>query len=317
MVMSSPTAESFLLRACHRLLVALTLAGAQAAAATFALPIDGEDLVGETATVTAKHEDTLLDIARRNGLGYREIVAANPGVDPWLPGAGTQVLLPTQFILPERPRRGIVVSLAQMRLFYYPQPAGGEATEVVTFPIGIGREYLLPPVGDTHVTRKVENPTWHPPDWIREAHAKDGEVLPRSVPPGPDNPLGAFALYLGMPGYLIHGTNRPWGIGMRVSGGCIRLYPEDVQRLFAQVPVGAQVRIENEPFVLGRHEGRLYVKVFPALGDDAEPADRDLTPLVKAILARLNPGERADFDAAMRAAQERRGVPSPVSLPAR
>jgi L,D-transpeptidase ErfK/SrfK len=224
--------------------------------------------------------------------------------------------VPTRFVLPEGERRGIVVDLARMRLFYFPEPAAGQPREVITVPIGVGREYRLPPVGATRVTRKARNPTWYPPQWIRDEHAKDGEALPRSVPPGPDNPLGAFALYLGLPGYLIHGTNRPWGIGMRVSGGCVRLYPEDIGPLYERVPVGTPVRITSESFILGRHAGALYLKVAPRLGDDVDGGGFDLTPVVKGVLARLAPGEEPDWDSAMRATQ-RRGVVVQVTRAAR
>jgi L,D-transpeptidase ErfK/SrfK len=255
-------------------------------------------------------------LGRRNDLGYSEIVAANPGVDPWVPGAGTKVVLPTQFVLPPGPRHGIVVDLAQMRLFYFPQGKPGEPPHVITHPIGIGREYRLPPVGETRVVRKAKDPSWRPPDWVRQEHERDGDVLPSVVPPGPDNPLGEYALYLGIPGYLIHGTNRPWGIGMRVSGGCVRLYPEDIGPLYQQVPVGTPVRIVSEPFVLGRRGSALYLKVFASLGEDAATEPYDLTPIVKAVLERLAPGEKPDWDATMRATQ-RRGVPVQVTRAAR
>jgi L,D-transpeptidase ErfK/SrfK len=294
----------------------LAFASLPLAAATYSLPPAGDDLVGELATVSARHEDTLPDLARRYDLGHGEIVSANPGVDPWLPGTGTPILLPTRYILPEGERRGIVVDLAQMRLFHFPEAGAGQPPQVATYPIGVGREYRLPPLGSTRVTRKARKPTWYPPDWVRKEHAKDGDVLPPSVPPGPDNPLGEFALYLALPGYLIHGTNRPWGIGMRVSGGCVRLYPEDIGSLYERVPVGTPVRIVGEPFVLGRHAGALYLKVFPRLGDDADGGERDLTPVVRAVLARLAPGEQADWDAVMRAVG-RRGVPVQVSRPVR
>jgi L,D-transpeptidase ErfK/SrfK len=306
-------ARDWIRRCAAALLAAASL---PAGAATFALPPPDEDLVGELLTVIAAHEDTLPDIARRHGLGYGEIVSANPGVDPWLPGAGTRVLVPARFVLPEGARRGIVVDLARMRLFYFPEPAAGRPREVITLPVGIGREYRLPPLGTTRVTRKASNPTWYPPQWIRDERAKEGEVLPRSVPPGPDNPLGEHALYLGLPGYLIHGTNRPWGIGMRVSGGCVRLYPEDIGPLYERVPVGTPVRITSEPFILGRHAGALHLKVAPRLGDDVDGGDFDLTPVVKGVLARLAPGEQPDWDAAMRATH-RRGVVVQVTRAAR
>jgi L,D-transpeptidase ErfK/SrfK len=304
------------IRAWHWLAILLVPASASLWGATFPLAGADDDLVGEVATTIATREDTLIELARHNDLGYTEIVAANPGVDPWLPGAGTQVVLPTQFILPPGPRRGIVVDLAQMRLFYFQEAKPGEPARVATHPIGIGREYRLPPLGETRVVQKAKNPTWRPPDWVRKEHARDGDVLPSVVPPGPDNPLGEYALYLGMPGYLIHGTNRPWGIGMRVSGGCVRLYPEDIASLYAQVPVDTPVRIVSEPFVLGRRGKALYLKVFPPLGVDADAEPYDLTPVVKAVLANLERGERPDWDAAMRATQ-RRGVPVKVTRAAR
>jgi L,D-transpeptidase ErfK/SrfK len=295
----------------------LGLFSAASHAATYSLPPPGEDLVGEARTVVAADADTLLDIGRRNGLGYGEMTSANPGVDPWVPGAGKNVLVPTQFILPDAARRGIVLNLAQMRLFYFPAPVPGQPRQVITHPLGIGREYNLTPLGETRVVRKAKNPTWRPTEQIRRERAEAGQELPREIPPGPDNPLGAYALYLALPAYLIHGTNRPWGIGMRVSGGCIRLYPEDIETLFEQVPVGTPVRIINERFVLGRHAGALYLKVLPPLGDDVEPEERDLTPLVRAVLAKARKGEKVDWNAVTRAGHEQRGVPVRVTRPAR
>jgi L,D-transpeptidase ErfK/SrfK len=294
---------------------ALLLLATPVHAATFPMPPDGEDLVGELQTAVTAEADTLLDIARRHGLGYGEITAANPGLDPWVPGEAIAVHVPTQFLLPPGPRRGIVVNLAQMRLFHFPPAKPGQRREVITYPIGVGREYRLPPLTETRVVRKARNPTWFPPEEIRAERRKEGEELPRSVPPGPDNPLGDYALYLGLPGFLVHGTNRPWGIGMRVSGGCIRLYPEDIAVLFAAVPVGTPVRIANEPFVIGRHAGALYVQVFPPLGEDVEREGRDLTPLVRAVLRHAKPGERVDWEAVMRASEQRRGVPVRIAGP--
>jgi L,D-transpeptidase ErfK/SrfK len=304
-----------LLRRCVATGTALLLC-ADVAAATFPMPPDGEDLVGEAGTVITSEADTLLDIGRRHGLGYGEMAAANPGIDPWVPGEATEVRLPTQFILPSGPRRGIVINLAQMRLFYFPPAKRGQPREVVTYPLGVGRESRLPPLAESRVVRKASNPIWFPPASIRAERRKEGEELPRAVPPGPDNPLGEYALYLDLPGYLIHGTNRPWGIGMRVTGGCIRLYPEDIAALHAAVPVGTPVRITHEPFVLGRHAGALYLKVFPPLGEDVESEGRDHTPLVKAVLRRARKGDRVDWDAVMRAAHERLGLAVRITLPA-
>ena len=186
---------------------------------TFVLPPPDIDLVGTTATVVSGYEDTMPQIARRHGLGYWEILYANPGVDTWIPGDGTAVLLPTRFILPSVPREGIVLNIPEMRLYYFPKHAKDEIPVVITHPISIGRMDWQTPIGVTRIASKVQNPTWYPPESIREEHAADGRPLPRVVPSGPDNPLGAYALSLALPGYLIHGTNRPTGVGMRVTHG--------------------------------------------------------------------------------------------------
>lgn len=230
--------------------------------------IPGSDVVGEVQVIRARHEDTFVDIARAYGLGYDEIEHANPGVDPWLPGAGTRIVLPTQFILPDAPREGIVLNIGTKRIFYYPKAAPGETPVVVTHPVGIGREGWATPIGSTTVTSKVKDPVWTVPASIRKEHAAAGDPLPARVPTGPDNPLGAYAMRLGFPSYLIHGTNKPSGIGMRVSHGCVQLFPEDIESLFSQVTVGTRVRIVNQPQLLGWRDGNLYVEVHPTLEDD-------------------------------------------------
>ncbi len=286
-------------------------------ATTLPLPEHPDDnLVGALRTVTVKGKDTLLDIARRNGLGYTEIVSANPTLDPWVPGVGSHVLLPTRFILPEGERRGIVVNLAQMRLFYFPEPRNGETPVVITHPIGVGVEYGATPLGETRIVRKAADPTWYPPKGVRERRAADGVILPEKVPPGPSNPLGTHALYLGFAEYLIHGTNRPWGIGMRVSSGCIRMYPESIIALFPRVPVGSPVRIVDRPWAVGSERGIPYVQVFsrPRLeaGVDWPDSLLDHTPLVRALSERVARGG-VDWDRVMKATEDRLGVPLPVS----
>jgi L,D-transpeptidase ErfK/SrfK len=235
-------------------------------AATYPLPEDG-DIVGEVTTITARHEDTLADLARRHGLGYDQMARANPNVDPWTPGEGTTIVLPTQFILPNAPREGIVLNVPEMRLYYYPKAESGQPRQVVTFPVGIGREGWNTPLGRTQIVRKVAGPTWYPPASIRAEHAADGDILPEMVPPGPDNPLGDFAMYLGFKGYLIHGTNKPYGVGMRVSHGCVRLYPEHIAALFPHVPVDTPVHVVNQPFKVGWRGGQLFLEAHPPLSD--------------------------------------------------
>jgi L,D-transpeptidase ErfK/SrfK len=296
-------------RALAALLALLGIAAQpNAAAASFALPPRGDDLVGELAVVVAREEDTLLDIARQHDLGFNEIAAANPDIDPWLPGAGARVVLPAQFVLPGGPRTGVVINLEQMRLFYFPQN-GANAGRVLTHPIGVGVEYGATPLGSTRVIRKAVDPTWRPPQSIRAARAAAGEILPEVVPPGPDNPLGRHALYLGFTGYLVHGTNRPWGIGMRVSGGCIRLYPEDIESLYPQVPPGTLVRIVSEPFAVGLLRGMPYVQVFARPEPDA--GNRSYTPLIEALI-RAAPSAALDWDRVLRTAREQRALATPV-----
>jgi len=209
--------------------LAALLAAGQSVALELPLPPEGEDVVGQIRVIKAKYEDTFAAIAETNDLGYSELVAANPGVDPWLPGEGTDIILPTRFILPPGPREGIVINIAEYRLYYY--PAGGSV--VHTYPLGIGREGWGSPVGSTRISAMTANPAWYPPKSIREEHAADGDPLPTVVPPGPDNPLGPYKMSLAIPGYLIHGSNKKFGIGMRVSHGCFRMLNNNVLELSA------------------------------------------------------------------------------------
>jgi Uncharacterized protein conserved in bacteria len=283
---------------------------------TYPLRADS-DRVGELHVVTARHADTLLDIARRYDLGYNEITDANPGVDPWLPGEGTPVLLPTQFLLPDAPRKGVVLNLAAMRLFYYPEPKPGEAPVVITHPTGIGRENWPTPRGLTRVTKKVVNPVWHVPTSIQAEHAAAGDPLPAVVPPGPDNPLGRYAMRLDIPGYLIHGTNKPAGIGMRISHGCVQLYPEDIETLFDQVPIGTEVRIVNQPYLAGWHEGTLYLEAHKPLTEQNHALNESLNPIVrvveKAIKNTANSATSVDWEKAQRLARLGYGIPVAIS----
>ncbi|MGH8261257.1 MAG: L,D-transpeptidase family protein, partial [Steroidobacteraceae bacterium] len=265
--------------------------------------------------------DTLVDVARRFDLGYREIGRANPGVDMWLPGAGRAVVLPTQFVLPDAPREGIVINIAAMRLYYFPRHERGERQVVLTHPIGIGKIGWRTPVGVTRVLRKVKSPTWRPPTSIIKEHREEGDDLPTVVGPGPDNPLGDRAFYLGWSGYLIHGTNKPAGVGLRVSHGCVHLFPEDIDALFDKVPVGTPVRVVNQPFVFGWHDGQLYMQAFGSLEDDhGKPKAMPKHWLERAVGRRIErelARRHLKIDEALAAelAQHPRGVPVPVTEP--
>jgi L,D-transpeptidase ErfK/SrfK len=278
------------------------------------LPPDDTDLIGSIQTVVAEHEDTLLDIARRYGLGYEDIVRANPGVDPWIPGEGTEVLLATRFILPPGPREGIVLNLPEYRLYYYPKPKKGEARIVQTFAISIGRQDWTTPLGKTSVVAKVRDPSWFPPDSIRAEHAADGRPLPKVVPAGPDNPLGQFAMRLGIPGYLIHGTNRPAGVGMRVTHGCIRMYPENIEKLFAEVPIKTPVRIINEPYKLGWVADALYLEIHPPLDEHNDKEARSLTSVTRLLVdATRERSVPVDWDKAQNIFDQAKGIPQRMS----
>ena len=303
-------------RDCVALLAGLAMCGA-VEGASFALPAPGVDVVGEIGTAIVAEGETLLDIARAHDLGYNEIAAANPGLDPWLPPPGSTVVLPTRFVLPAAPRRGVIVNLAEMRLYYYPEPAG-RGPEVLTFPIGIGQEGWGTPLGVTEVIGKIKDPSWTVPASIREEHERMGDPLPGIVPPGPDNPLGAHALRLGLTSYLIHGTNKPYGIGRRASHGCIRLYPEDIEILFRHVTVPTPVWIIDQPYKLGRDGSRLVLEAHTPVADPDHPPADYFTPLVSAAAAVSRAADRERLrEIAAGIVKRESGMPEPVAeLPA-
>jgi L,D-transpeptidase ErfK/SrfK len=266
------------------------------------------DMIGAVRNYLTVRSDTLLDLAIDNELGFVELVAANPGVDPWLPGAGVKLTLPTGHLLPLAPRRGIVINLADMRLYWF--PPNGRPPE--SFPIGIGSEGWGSPTGQTSVAAKRKNPTWIPPASIRAENPE----LPRSVPPGPDNPLGDYAVNLGWRSYVIHGTNLPYGVGRRVSHGCFRMLPDDVEYLFGRIAVGTPVTVVDQPVKTGWHDGNLYLEVHPsqAQADELEERGR-FTPepvagLRDLVMAAAGPAwDVVDWQTVERAARERLGVP--------
>ena len=292
------------------------LAAVPASAGEFPLPPEGSDSIGEMVTAYAEAHETLLDLARRYGLGYEEITNANPGVDPWLPGAGTAVVVPKQRLLPRAPRTGIVINLPEHRLYWYLPTPPGKQPVVWTFPVSIGKMDWNTPLGRTSIVSKAKDAPWIPPKSVREEHAKRGEPLPAVVPGGADNPMGRYKLGLGIPGgaYFIHGTNRPAGIGMQVTHGCMRLYPEDIEALYNMVPVGTPVTIVNQPYKWGWHDGELLIEVHPPLKEDtaAAPSLTDLTRLI-VDATRANP-VAVDWIGAERTWREARGVPTRVSV---
>lgn len=291
----------------------LLLAAGFAQAEVYDRPAKGDDLIGKTLHIQTEYEDTFVALARRYNVGFNELRLANPHVDPWLPGAGTDVIIPRQYILPNAPRQGIVVNLAEMRLYYFPSEGDEYAGKVFTYPMGIGREGWGTPLGTTTIVRKKAHPAWHPPESIRKEHAAKGDPLPQVVPAGPNNPLGQHALYLGFPAYLLHGTNKPAGIGLRVSHGCLRLFPEDIAALFSMVETGTQVTIVNQPYKFGWHEGKLYMEAHPpdASGDSQV---HSYTPWVKALISATeeHPDIPVDWDQAQAMARKATGIPAPI-----
>jgi L,D-transpeptidase ErfK/SrfK len=289
--------------------------------ATHRFEIDPErdDVVGIVQVTVAGEEDTLPDIARRFNVGYEEIVRANPGVDPWLPGAGREIVVPSRFVLPDAPREGVVINVAAMRIFYYPPRKKDEPQIVYTHPIGIGKVGWATPQGVTKVVRRQFEPTWRPTPSIIEEHRKNGEELEAVVGPGPDNPLGRHALYLGWPTYLIHGTNKPYGVGLRSSHGCIRLYPEDIATLFEMVPVGTKVRVVNQPFVFGWDGEQLHLQAFDVLEDDPRDWKKAQKKLIsKSLATRIQKelkrrGEEVNWELISTLSHQPRGIPVPIT----
>jgi L,D-transpeptidase ErfK/SrfK len=256
-------------------------------AATLPLPPEGQSVVGQVQIVEAQYEDTLSDIGRRFGIGYEEIVAANPGVDPWLPGAGLSIKIPSQYVLPDVPREGIVINLPEHRLYYFPPANSKTGAVVVTYPISVGKMDWKTPLGLTRVVDKRVKPSWTPPESVRKEHEEDGRPLPKVVPPGPDNPLGEYAMRLGIPGgsYLIHGTNKPVAVGMPVTHGCIRMFPEDIEQFFKLVKVNTPVRIVHQTLKAGFDGEQLYFEVHLPLEGNENPEERSLTNVTRVLVA--------------------------------
>jgi len=290
---------------------ALSLATLPAVAAEYPIGPD-QQMVGEIRRYTVKEGEVLADIARHFDVGYTALVMANPGIDPWLPGAGREITIPSLYILPDAPHQGVVINLAQWRLYYFP-PGGGR---VETYPLGLGVIGKKTPLGVTRVVSKEANPAWYPPPSIRAERPE----LPGVVPAGPDNPLGAYALHLGWTNYLIHGTNKPDGVGRNVSHGCIRLYPEDIERVFNIVGIGTPVRSVDVPATGGWGADGLYIQVYPSksqveeISIDRRPTAetaQGVEAVVRNIAGRYV--DTVNWGAVAQAARQRTGMPVHVA----
>lgn len=272
-----------------------------------------DSYIGQMQYMTASYEDTLVHIGRDYDIGFVEMRAANPNLDPWIPGAGAKIVIPTMQLLPNAPREGVVINLAEMRLYYYQSPYKAP----ITYPIGIGRDGLRTPLGITQVTRKKEGPVWVPTDRMR---AED-PTLPLSVPPGPENPMGTHAMYLGFPTIAIHGTNKPYGIGRRVSSGCIRMFPEDIISLYGILNVGTKITVVDQPIKTAWIGDTLYLEVHPTqeqaaqmeiegVVPDYQLSEKDLSSVMRVAGASVS---TLDWPAIRKVVKERRGYPVAIA----
>ena len=292
-----------------------------ASAERFVLESSDDSVVGELRYTQARRDDTLIDIAREFDLGYDQIVSANRGINRWIPGEGTRVTLPQYHVLPDTPYRGLVLNIADLRLYYYPTPRVGYPQEVHTYPVSIGRMDWKTPLGITRIVKKERDPAWRPPPSIRKEHALDGDPLPEVIPGGsPDNPLGRFALRLGIPTYLIHGVDerKAFGIGMRVTHGCIRMYPEDIEHLFGLVSVNTPVLLVNEPIKLGQRGGGIFLSVHQPLdeGEDENvpPLPRiSLDTVTRYVRSHLGANTTFDYDEVTKITEEGDGIPHQIA----
>lgn len=295
----------------HEIVLAAPADGATGATTT--QPFN-QNFIGQMQTVTAQYEDTLVHIGRAYSVGFVEMRAANPTLDPWIPGAGAKVIIPTMHLLPDAPHQGIVINLAEMRLYYYKDANMAP----ITYPIGIGRDGLRTPVGVTQVMRKKDHPTWTPTERMRN----EDPTLPVSVPPGPDNPMGTHALYLGFPTIAIHGTNKPYGIGRRVSSGCIRMFPEDIIQMFNMTPVGVKVTVVDQPIKAAWIGDKLYLEVHPTQEQaslmevegtvpDYQISERDLAMIMRVAGKEVS---TLDWPAIRKVIKDRRGYPIAIAV---
>ncbi len=276
---------------------------------------DGDSVVGMPIIHTIQDGDNFIQLAQKFRIGFDELVAANPSIDPWIPEADTQIIVPTQYILPNTEHKGVIINLAELRLYHFHQGVNGNGLRSVsTYPISVGKGgQWETPLTFTHISAKTENPSWYPPESIRKEHEENDDPLPEVIPPGPDNPLGDYALRLALPGYLIHGTNVPQGIGMRVTHGCIRLHPSGIQQLFNSIKVKTPVTIVNQPYKVGWQGKQLFVETHSNIEEQEKAASRNLTEFVQLVVAQTSSLQKEDYqtywEVGYREARLKRGIP--------
>lgn len=284
-----------------------------ARATEYLLPAENSRLIGENTTYTVPADGRSLEaVAAHYKIGLLGMLEANPGTDPWLPKAGSQLTIPTQMLLPDTKREGIVVNIAELRLYYYPK----DENKVIVYPIGIGQLGANTPPMITNVSQKIPNPTWTPTPNIRKRYAAEGKTLPVTVPAGPDNPMGLYAMRLayGQGHYLIHGTNADFGIGMRVSSGCIRLRPDDIEALFNSVPKGTRVQIINQPLKYAvEPDGKRYLEVHQPLSHSEKDDPQTMPITLTANGKKFVKSDLSDAEMIKQVIGRRSGMPVIVS----
>ena len=299
------------------LFLLLSLYASSIVAATFEYQ-QNDEVVGHIVLHTIKEGDNFLNLAQTYRIGFDELVDANPDVDPWIPEQDQTIVIPSQFVLPNVKREGVVINLAELRIYHFHKSAQGKSL-VSTYPISIGKsEEWNTPLTQTYITQKQEKPSWYPPESIRKEHEENNDPLPKVVPPGPDNPLGDYSLRLALPGYLIHGTRVPEGIGMRVTHGCIRLHPIGIEKLFSQVEVKTPVLIINQPYKVGWRGDKLYVETHSEVKEQSESASSNLTEFVQLVINETKNDDQNYYEIfwerGYQEAREKRGVPFVISL---
>ncbi|TNI90666.1 peptidoglycan-binding protein [Aeromonas allosaccharophila] len=295
------------------LLAATLLCTAPVQAKRYPLPPAESRLIGELEDYIIQQDEHLELVGKHTQIGFLALLEANPGVDPYLPKPGTRLTLPTQMLLPDVPREGIVINLPELRLYYFPKGK----SEVIVLPIGIGDIGRETPEMTTTVIEKNPDPTWVPGPMVRKSWLEQkGITLPAVVPPGPDNPLGKFAMRLGYGkrDYLIHGTNKDFGVGLRVSAGCIRLRPDDIEALFKIVPIGTPVRVINQPVKVAiEPDGRRWLEVHSPLSRTEEELENGaplvLSPAIKSFIGAPDVMQ----DEVTAALESKNGLPRPIS----
>lgn len=297
------------------ILLLTTLASLPASANSWPLPASGSRLIGQNVFHVVQDDGGSLEsIAKKYNVGFLALLQANPGVDPYVPRAGSVLTIPLQTLLPDAPRKGLVINLAELRVYYY--PAGKNS--VTVYPIGIGQlgGDTMTPTMQTTVSDKRANPTWTPTANIRARYLAKGIKLPAVVPAGPDNPMGHHAIRLAAYGgvYLLHGTNADFGIGMRVSSGCIRLRDNDIKALYKELTPGTPVRIINTPVKVSvEPDGRRLVEVHQPLSKAIDDDPKVLPILLNEQMKQFQAAPETDAQVMERAMQHRSGMPVEVN----